>query len=66
MFDLGSPSSPNIYPYLLSLKNIENACISGKNLLPTIIDAALEYATLGEIVNAMKKVFGDWVENSII
>ena len=26
------------------------------------IDAALEYATLGEIVEAMKNVFGDWQE----
>ena len=31
-----------------------------------IIDAALENATLGEIVNAMKIYFGEWHEKSII
>ena len=28
-----------------------------------IIEAALEYATLGEIVDSMKTVFGEWTEN---
>ena len=40
--------------------------MSKQNLVPLIIDAALEYATLGEIVDAMKKHFGDWHEKSII
>ena len=31
-----------------------------------IIEASLEYATLGEIVNAMKEVFGEWQETSVI
>ena len=48
------------------LKEITSACKSNKNLLPLIIDASLEYATLGEIVNAMKVVFGEWQEKSII
>ena len=34
--------------------------------MPLIIDAALSYATLGEIVDSIKKVFGEWQENSII
>jgi len=48
------------------LKKITNASKRSENLIPLIIDAALEYATLGEIVDSMKKVFGDWKENSII
>ena len=45
---------------------IKEACKTSDNLIPLIVDAALEYATLGEIVNAMKVVFGDWTEQSII
>ena len=48
------------------LLEIENCCINDKNLMPAIINAALEYATLGEIVNAMKKHFGEWNEKTII
>ena len=48
------------------LKEVENASKNNDNLLYPIIDAVLEYATLGEIVEAMKNVFGDWQEKSII
>jgi len=48
------------------LQLITDACSSKDNLLPLIIDAAKSYATLGEIVDAMKTVFGDWNENPII
>ena len=48
------------------LLKIEKCCNSKLNLMPAIIDAALEYATLGEIVDAMKKHFGVWHEKSII
>ena len=50
----------------IKLKSIENACQSKENLVPLIIDAALEYATLGEIVSSMQSHFGDWQEKSII
>ena len=43
-----------------------SACDSNQNLMPLIIDAAKSYATLGEIVESMKKVFGDWNETPII
>tara|TARA_Y100000588_G_scaffold8102_1_gene9343 strand:- start:3071 stop:4738 length:1668 start_codon:yes stop_codon:yes gene_type:complete len=46
-----------------SLNNITKACSENVNLMPLIIKAAKSYATLGEIVNAMKIVFGDWTEN---
>ena len=48
------------------LKKIEDTSQSMDNLLYPIIDAVLEYATLGEIVQSMKNVFGDWQEKSII
>ena len=50
----------------IKLKKIENASQTMDNLLYPIIDAVLEYATLGEIVQSMKNVFGDWQEKSII
>ena len=48
------------------LNNIEKACLSDTNLVLPIIEAALEYASLGEIVDAMKKHFGEWFEKPII
>ena len=50
----------------LKLNNIEKACKNNDNLVPIIIDAVLEYATLGEIINSMKNVFGEWNERSVI
>ena len=48
------------------LYKITQASKADTNLMPLIIDAALEYATLGEIVDSMKLVFGDWKEDAII
>ena len=48
------------------LSKIESACKNGENLVPVIIDAVLEYATLGEIVESMKNIFGEWHETSVI
>ena len=48
------------------LKNITNAAKDGLNVMPFIISAALDDATLGEIVDSMKIVFGEWVEKSTI
>ena len=50
----------------LKLENIEKACKTNENLVPIIIEAVLEYATLGEIVESMKNVFGEWTESSVI
>jgi len=49
-----------------SLDALDKACLNNDNLVPLIIDASLSYATLGEIVNTMKKHFGEWQEKSII
>ena len=45
------------------LSNITNACHSNENLIPLIIEATQSHATLGEIVDSMKEVFGEWNES---
>ena len=45
------------------LKDITKAASNGESVMEPIIEAALEYATLGEIVDSMKTVFGEWTEN---
>ncbi len=50
---------------LTSLEKVTEACQNGTNIMPPIIEAAKQYATLGEIVDAMKQVFGEWQESSI-
>ena len=45
------------------LDKITKASLKGESVMEPIIEAALEYATLGEIVDSMKKVFGEWNEN---
>ena len=47
------------------LQAITNTCRNGDNLVPPIINAAQNYCTLGEIVDAMKLEFGEWTESSV-
>jgi methylmalonyl-CoA mutase N-terminal domain/subunit len=47
------------------LIKIQESCKNGDNLVPVIIDAVESYATLGEIVDAMKDIFGEWTEKAI-
>jgi len=49
-----------------SLKALEDACKSGDNIMQYIINAAKSYATLGEIVDTMKNVYGEWQEKTVI
>ena len=44
------------------LEKITEECKRDSNLMPFIISAAKEYATLGEIIKAMKNEFGEWQE----
>ncbi|NOZ07739.1 MAG: methylmalonyl-CoA mutase family protein, partial [FCB group bacterium] len=48
------------------LNAVTSACRNDENVMPSIIAAAKAYATLGEIVEAMKVVFGEWQETSVI
>ncbi len=45
-----------------ALDQLRIACSSTKNTMPAILDAVRAYATLGEIINVMKKVFGTYEE----
>ncbi|GAB6281902.1 MAG: methylmalonyl-CoA mutase family protein [Ignavibacterium sp.] len=48
-----------------SLKEIYNASIDGKNLMPVLLNASLNYVTLGEMVDELKKVFGVYEESVV-
>jgi len=47
-----------------ALNELSDACKSGKNIMPPIVKAAKQYATLGEIVQTMKNIFGEWQETT--
>ena len=49
----------------LALKTISKACKNGDNIMLPIIDASKKLATMGEIVGAMKKEFGEWQETAV-
>jgi len=42
------------------LKEVEKGAVSSENMMPTLIEAVKAKATLGEIINVMKKVFGEY------
>ncbi len=48
------------------LNDITKACSDNTNLVPLIISAAKSSATMGEIVDSMKEVFGEWQEKATI
>ena len=48
-----------------SLAAIESASRSGENLMPLILQAVRDRATIGEICSAMKTVFGEYREASV-
>lgn len=47
-----------------TLHQVEEAARSGENLMPRIINAVEAYATLGEIADRMRRVFGEYSEAS--
>src|SRR6266404_3519429 len=49
-----------------ALKGIEDAARSGENLMPRIIQAVENFATVGEISDAMRQVFGEHKEAVVI
>ena len=44
---------------LSKLKRLESAASDGGNLMPNLIDAVKSYATIGEISDTLRKVFGE-------
>jgi len=49
-----------------SLKKIEEAARSGANLMPRIVAAVEAYATVGEISDTLRKVFGEYKEAVVV
>jgi methylmalonyl-CoA mutase N-terminal domain/subunit len=45
-----------------SLDRLEKAATQNKNLMPPLIDCAKNYCTLGEMVQTLQAVFGEWEE----
>ena len=45
---------------------MEEAARSGDNLMPRIVNAVDAYATVGEISDAMRRVFGEHQETVVI
>jgi methylmalonyl-CoA mutase N-terminal domain/subunit len=43
-----------------ALEKVESTARDGGNLMPVIVDAVRAYATLGEISDAMRRVFGEY------
>jgi len=48
------------------LRSLESAAKGNDNLIPYIIDAVKAYASMGEICNTMRKVFGEYKERVVI
>jgi methylmalonyl-CoA mutase N-terminal domain/subunit len=49
-----------------ALEKVETTARDGGNLMPVIIDAVRAYATLGEISDAMRRVFGEYQAPSFL
>ncbi|MDR0454426.1 MAG: methylmalonyl-CoA mutase family protein [Deferribacteraceae bacterium] len=49
-----------------ALQALTAAAESGENIMPRMVDAARVYVTIGEAMNALKKVFGEYKENIVL
>ena len=53
-------------PWQAALKDVEDGARSGTNLMPRILAAVEALATVGEISDAMRRVFGEYQETVVI
>jgi methylmalonyl-CoA mutase N-terminal domain/subunit len=53
-------------PWKTALAGVEEAARSGANVMPRILAAVEAYATVGEISDAMRRVFGEYKEAVVI
>ena len=53
-------------PWKVAVRQVEDAARSGENLMPRILTAVEAFATVGEISDAMRKVFGEYKEAVVI
>ena len=49
-----------------TLNSLEKAAVTDENLIPYILEAVKAYSSVGEICNAMRKVFGEYKETVVI
>jgi len=49
-----------------ALRHVEETARSQENLMPAILEAVKAYATVGEISDAMRRVFGEYRESVVI
>jgi len=49
-----------------TLRTVEETARTDRNLLPAILDAVKAYATVGEISDALRRVFGEYQESVVI
>jgi len=49
-----------------SIGKVENAARSGDNLMPHMVAAVESYATVGEISDALRRVFGEYQETVVV
>ena len=59
-----TPPPPTVQPVRVAekLARLEQAARSSDNLMPVIFDAADAYATVGEISDRLRTVFGEYSE----
>jgi methylmalonyl-CoA mutase N-terminal domain/subunit len=53
-------------PWKAALAGVEDAARSGANVMPKIVAAVEAHATVGEISDAMRRVFGEYREAVVI
>jgi methylmalonyl-CoA mutase N-terminal domain/subunit len=56
----------DVGPWQAALKSVEDAAHSGVNLMPRILSAVEAYATVGEIADTMRNVFGEYREAVVV
>jgi methylmalonyl-CoA mutase N-terminal domain/subunit len=49
-----------------ALDGLKRAATSGENVMPPILDAVRAYATVGEMCDALRDVWGEYEETAII
>ena len=49
-----------------ALETLKNAAAGDDNLMPLILDAVKEYATLGEICGVLREVFGEYQQSIVL
>ena len=49
-----------------ALKKVDHAIASGANIMPSLVEALMVYATLGEISDLLRKHFGEYKETAVL